>query len=79
MVGFKPKRLGELALEWGLITRKELLHTLQFQEGLRRSSAPLKIGQVFVKLDYLSTSELVQLLEVQRKIAGLPQEPERNF
>jgi hypothetical protein len=61
-------RLGDLAVSWGLLGRRELQLCLQFQEGLRRRNTFLKIGQVMVRLDYISSTQLVALLDVQKKI-----------
>lgn len=67
-------RLGELALKWGLLTDLELKRCLEYQAQLRKANAHLKIGQVMVHLDYISTSQLVALLETQRKIREVDDE-----
>ena len=61
-------KLGEIAVKWGLIGDGDLDRCLQYQKHLASSQAHLKLGQILVKLDLISTRQLVALLDVQRKI-----------
>ena len=60
--------MGEIAVKWGLIGNGDLERCLQYQKHLASSQAHLKLGQILVKLDLISTRQLVALLDVQRKI-----------
>jgi hypothetical protein len=61
-------KLGEIAVKWGLIGGEDLERCLQYQRHLACSNAPLKLGQILVKMDLVSTRQLVALLDVQKKI-----------
>ncbi|MEC9488794.1 MAG: ATPase, T2SS/T4P/T4SS family [Halanaerobium sp.] len=54
------KRLGDLLLEYGLISEE------QFEEAMRlQKESDKKLGELLVELGYLTETELVQVLEFQ--------------
>lgn len=58
------KRLGELLVDWGLLTRAQLDEALAIQQNDRR-----RLGVVLIERGYLSATKLTQLLSHQ---FGLP-------
>jgi hypothetical protein len=61
-------RLGALAVSRGILGGGELARCLRRQDRLRRAGIRLRLGQVLVGEDLISTSQLVQLLEAQRHL-----------
>lgn len=67
-------RLGEIALKWGLLSDGDLERCLGYQRQLKKANAHMRLGQVMVHLDYISTTQLVALLETQKKIRQVEDE-----
>ena len=59
-------RLGALAVNRGILGGTELARCLRRQGRLRKAGIRLRLGQVLVGEDLISTSQLVELLEAQR-------------
>jgi len=69
MVAREP-RLGELAVECGYMRPIDLDRCVRAQRRLRLSGVALRLGQVMIQRDLISTSQLVELLEMQRDRRG---------
>lgn len=54
------KRLGDLLIEYGLITREQFKEAMQLQKNSDK-----KLGEILVELGYLDESQLIQMLEFQ--------------
>jgi hypothetical protein len=61
-------RLGLLAVGQGMVLRNDLARCLRRQVRLKQAGIRLRLGQVLVKEDLISTSQLVRLLGVQRRL-----------
>jgi len=61
-------RLGALAVRQGMLGGSELARCLRRQVRLRKAGIRLRLGQVLVGEDLISTSQLVRLLEAQRDL-----------
>ena len=56
----KPKRLGELLIEKGLITEKQCQHALDTQKKTGK-----RLGQIIIELGFIKEDELLQILSKQ--------------
>lgn len=61
-------RLGALALHQGMVARADLARCLRRQVRLQQAGVRLRLGQVLVREDLISTSQLVELLGLQRQM-----------
>ena len=66
MLSLREKRLGELLIEAGLITEKELEKALDDQRFSNR-----KLGEVLVRLKYISEENLIRFLAKQHGAVGI--------
>ncbi|MBI4614595.1 MAG: hypothetical protein HY720_13375 [Planctomycetes bacterium] len=76
----KGPRIGELALERGLITEKALETALSIQKELARSRLQRPVGAILVELGAIAKADLARLLSLQtrrveREAGGRPGEP----
>lgn len=60
-------RLGNLAIERGYLSPFELRRCVRTQARLRRAGVVIRIGQLMINRDLISTSQLVKLLQLQRE------------
>lgn len=60
-------KLGEILIELGFITKKELDHALRIQKNLTEH---LSLGKVLIKLKFLNQAELEEVLRFQRNMMG---------
>ena len=60
-------RIGVLAVRRGYLRPGELRRCVQAQRSLRDSGIALRLGQVMIQRDLISTSQLVELLQLQRE------------
>lgn len=56
----KPKRLGDLLVESGLVTEDQLQHVLKIQKSTGK-----KIGEVFIEEGIVSENQIIEVLEFQ--------------
>lgn len=60
-------KLGEILIELGFITKKELDHALRIQKNL---TGHLSLGKVLIKLKFVNRVELEEALRFQRNVIG---------
>lgn len=60
-------KLGEILIELGFITKKELDHALRIQKNLTEH---LSLGKVLIKLKFVNQAELEEALRFQRNVMG---------
>jgi tetratricopeptide (TPR) repeat protein len=65
-------RLGDLAVERGLLTREQLVEALEEQDELQKSGTHTRLGQILVRRHILTVSQLDDLLNVQGVPAPAP-------
>jgi hypothetical protein len=69
-MGHRPTpepRIGSLAVERGYLRTFELRRCVRAQAKLRKVGVVIRIGQVMIHRDLISTSQLVELLQLQRE------------
>ncbi|MEM9296300.1 MAG: GspE/PulE family protein [Planctomycetota bacterium] len=62
----RPRRVGDLLLERGIVTQDQIDHALEYQRG---ASDKKLLGEVLLEMGYV---EIEQMLEVLAESAGLP-------
>ncbi|MEM7683055.1 MAG: GspE/PulE family protein [Planctomycetota bacterium] len=62
----RPKRVGDLLLERGVVTQDQVNHALEYQRGAKVKKL---LGEVLLEMGYVSQD---QMLEVLADAAGLP-------
>ena len=73
-------RLGELAVEFGLVSREHIEHCLEYQRALRQRGDPedKSIGDILVEKGLLKPGEVDQLLGDQRRLRHREPPPEKE-
>jgi len=69
MTHTKPERdcrLGALAVAESLVSKDDVQECLAEQRRLSGEGIQLRIGQIMVRKDLISTTQLVRLLDLQR-------------
>ena len=61
------RRIGELALDKGLITKQQLKEALSNQEALKQMGLSEKLGTILYKKKWLTKKAFDRLLEEQKK------------
>ena len=68
MAEAESTRIGQIALRCGFVRGEQLENCLKHQITLRTKGIELKLGQILIRYDAISTTQLVELLERQRKL-----------
>jgi len=64
-------RIGELLIQYGIITESQLKEALSIQKGNKK-----RLGEILLELGYLSTADLILVLSEQSDIPFIKIDPE---
>ena len=60
-------RFGDLAVEKGYVTQKQVDQCIKEQQALLESGEKPRLGQLLLKRGYISTSKFLEILALQNK------------